>query len=78
MSKKRKIVDAKADDKGNIKAVKIQGNETFTPLDTAIRMTEKGKVDAVVVKQKDGEKHLRTRPDSKKGNNLDDLAGDKK
>lgn len=74
---KRKIVDAKADSKGNITAVKIQGNQTFTPLKTAIKMTKQGLVDAVVVKPKDAKQHLRTRPDNKTKNNLDDMAGDK-
>ena len=77
MPKKKKIVDAKADPKGNIVAVKIEGNSTFTPLKTAIRMTEQGLIDAVVVKPKGRPKHLRTRPDSKTTNNLDDMAGDK-
>ena len=76
MPEKRKIVDARKDSKGNIEAVKIEGNQNFTPLDTAIRMTEQGKVDAVVVTPKDGDKHLRTRPDGKTGNNLDEMADD--
>lgn len=76
MKDKRKIVDAKADNKGNIQAVKIQGNQTFTPLKTAIRMTKQGKVDAVVVNPTNAKEHLRTRPDSKESNNLDNMAGD--
>jgi len=75
---KKKIVGAKADSKGNITDVKLKGNQTFTPIETAIRMTKQGKIDAVVVKPKDAKEHLRTRPDSKTQNNLDDLAGDKK
>jgi hypothetical protein len=74
---KRKIVDARADSKGNIEAVRIQGNQSFTPLKTAIKMTKQGKVDAVVVKPKDAKQHLRTRPDNKTKNNLDEMAGDK-
>lgn len=74
---KKKIVDAKADAKGNIEAVKLRGNTTFTPVKTAIRMTKQGKVDAVVVKPKGAKEHLRTRPDSGTDNNLDDMAGDK-
>jgi len=74
---KRKIVDAKADSKGNITAVKIKGNQTFTPLKTAIKMTKQGEIDAVVVTPKDAKQHLRTRPDDKTSNNLDDMAGDK-
>jgi hypothetical protein len=77
MSKQKKIIEAKADQKGNIIAVKLKGNKTFTPLKTAIQMTEQGKIDAVVVKPKDAKKHLRTRPDKKTNNNLDELAGDK-
>jgi len=77
MPDQRKIVDARKDSKGNIEAVKIEGNQNFTPIETAIRMTEQGKVDAVVVNPKDGDKYLRTRPDDKTGNNLDDMAGDK-
>lgn len=73
---KRKIVDAKADSKGNIKAVKIKGNKTFTPIKTAIRMTKQGKVDAVAVKPKNAKEHLRTRPDGKTANNLDEMAED--
>ena len=74
--KGKKIVDAKADSKGNITAVKIKGNQTFTPLETAIRMTKQGKIDAVVVKPQNAKEHLRTRPDSKEDNNLDNLASD--
>ncbi len=76
MSEKKKIVNAKADSKGNITHVKIQGNQTFTPLKTAIRMTKQGKVDAVVINPKGAKKHLRTRPDNKTRNNLDNMAGD--
>lgn len=76
MSNKKKIVDAKADPKGNIKAVKLKGNKTFTPIKTAIKMTKEGKVDAVVVNPKNAKKHLRTRPDNKKKNNLDEMAED--
>ena len=74
---KRKIVDARADEKGNISAVKLQGNQTFTDVKTAIKMTKQGEVDAVVVTPKDAIQHLRTRPDDKTSNNLDDMAGDK-
>ena len=70
----KKIVDAKNDSDGNVSAVKFKGNSNFTPIDTAIKMAEKGQVDAVVVKPKTGNKHLRSRPDGKKKNNLDELA----
>src|SRR5688572_29787017 len=74
--KPKTIVDARQDEKGNISAVKLQGNQTFTPLETAIRMAEQGKIDAVVVTPKDAKQHLRTRPDNKTKNNLDELAKD--
>jgi len=77
MTNKKKIIDAKSDSEGNIKAVKLDGNKTFTPIETAIRMTEQNKIDAVVVDPKDAVKHIRTRPDNKNNNNLDYLAGDK-
>lgn len=70
----KKIVDAKNDSNGNVNAVKLEGNSSFTPLDTAIKMAEKGQIDAVVVNSKSGKKHLRTKPDGKKKNNLDQLA----
>lgn len=75
---KRKIVDAVANEKGNITKVKLQGNKTFTPLETAIRMAERGQIDAVPVKEtKTTKAHLRTPPNNKTTDNLDDLAGDK-
>ncbi|MCY7348849.1 MAG: DUF3892 domain-containing protein [Pyrinomonadaceae bacterium] len=74
---KKKIVGAKADSKGNITDVKLKGNQTFTPIEKAIRMTKQGKVDAVAVNPKNAKEHLRTRPDGKTNNNLDDMAGDK-
>lgn len=70
----KKIVDAQNDSNGNVHAVKLEGNSKFTPIDTAIRMAEAGKVDAVVVSPKSGKKHLRSRPDGQKKNNLDELA----
>jgi len=72
---KRKIVDAIADSEGNITGVKLEGNQNFTPLETAIRMAEQGKIDAVVVNTEKGGKYLRTRPDDETQNNLGTLAG---
>ena len=50
MPDKKKIVDAQNDSDGNVKSVRLKGNKTFTPIDTAIRMTENGKIDAVAVR----------------------------
>lgn len=74
----KKVIDAKQDNKGNIIAVKLSGNSSFTPLDTAMKMADKGLIDnAHTVRPKTGTKpHLRTNPDSNKGNNLDEMAQD--
>ena len=73
----KKIVDAKADAKGNIKAVRFQGNKTFTGIKTAIRLAEKGDIsNAHAVNRKGAVKHLRTNPDLLRKNNLDDMARD--
>jgi hypothetical protein len=76
-TKGKKIVDAKEDAKGNISGVELTGNVTFTPIDTAIDMTRRGQIDAVHVRgTRDTKEHIRTRPDSKTKNNLDELAKD--
>jgi hypothetical protein len=74
MDKPKKIVDAWQDSNGNIASVLLEGNKTPTPIATAIRMTEKGQIDAVAVHPKGKEPHLRTKPDGKEKNNLDYLA----
>jgi len=74
---KKKIVGAKADKKGTITHVKIEGNQNFTPIKKAIELTERGIVDLVVVKPSNAKVHLRTRPDDATSNNLDEMAGDK-
>ncbi len=70
----KRIADAKADKKGNITAVRLEGNSSFTDIKTAVFMAEHGKVDAVVVRGKGRKKYLRSRPDSKKLNNLKTMA----
>ena len=75
MAKKRKVVDAKSDKKGNITDVLLEGNKNFTSAEKALEMTKSGTVDLVVVKSM-GKEHIRTRPDEKKGNNLDEMADD--
>lgn len=74
----KKIIDAKQDSKGNITAVKLFGNSSFTSLKTAIGMADRGQIDnAHAVHPKSGAKpHLRTNPDGRKGNNLDEMAKD--
>lgn len=70
----KKIIDAQNYSNGNVSAVKLEGNSTFTPIGTAIKMAEDGKIDAVVVNPKSGKKYIRSKPDGKKKNNLDELA----
>lgn len=78
MVKPKKIIDARADNKGKITHVRIDGNSRFTPMAQAVSMCERGELDRVhVVNPRDGrEKYLRTNPDNKRNNNLDDMAGD--
>jgi hypothetical protein len=73
----KKIIDAKADSKGNITDVRFGGNATFTPVETAIRMAKRGEVvNAHAVRKPDGDYYLRSNPDERTGNNLDALAAD--
>jgi len=76
-TKKRKIVDAKADAKGNITHVKLAGNVNFTPVSVAIPMADRGEIkDTKVIRAPDKNTHLRTKADGEIKNNLDDMAGD--
>ncbi len=73
-------VDARADSDGDITHVRIEGNRTFTSVERAIEMADRGELSnahAVRPKAPGRDPYLRTNPDGKKGNNLDDLAGDK-
>lgn len=74
----KKVVDAKEDSNGNITAVRLSGNSSFTPVKTAMNMADRGQIDnAHSVRPTNGTKpHLRTNPDNRKGNNLDEMAKD--
>jgi Protein of unknown function (DUF3892) len=74
----KKVVGAKADDKGNITAVLLKGNSTYTAVETAINMARKGQIDNAHVVEGESGPFLRTNPDDKIGNNLDEMAGDHK
>lgn len=77
MTKKRKIVAARADKKGNITHVKLDRNTNYTSVEVAIPMADRGEIDNTHVVRAPGKKtHLRTNPDGRTGNNLDDMAGD--
>jgi len=73
----RKVIDARQDKEGNIVQVKIQGNQNFTPVETAIEMAKRGELmNAHAVKKQGGGEYLRTNPDGKARNNLDEMAKD--
>jgi len=74
----KKVIDAKQDSKGNITAVKLSGNSSYTPVETAMKMADKGQIDnAHSVRPQSGAKpHLRTNPDKLERNNLDEMAKD--
>jgi len=74
---RRVIVDARADSEGDITHVRFEGNARFTSVEQAIPMARRGEiVNTHVVDARDKKPHLRTNPDGKKQNNLDDMAGD--
>jgi hypothetical protein len=73
---KRKVVDARADDKGNITQVLIQGNQRFIPVHQAVNMADRGELsNAHGVHKTDGSSYLRTNPNSTDSDNLDTMAG---
>lgn len=75
----RRVVDAKADSSGNISHVKLDGGRRFTPVDRVIPAAERGEIVNVHVVHREGAKpFLRSNPDDRKGNNLDEMAGDHK
>ncbi len=75
MIDKRAIVDAKADSKGNISAVKLEGNTNWTNINKAKEMTKNNLIDAVYVNPSKSSDYIRQRPDKSKFNNLDEFAG---
>ncbi len=73
----RRVIDARADEQGNISQILIQGNQNYTPVSRAIPMAERGDLENVhVVNQQDGGQYLRTNPDGRTRNNLDEMAKD--
>ncbi len=77
MAPKRHIIDARADSEGDITHVKFEGNARFTSVDQAIPMADRDEIDnAHVVRRRNARVHLRTNPNRKKSDNLDDMAGD--
>jgi hypothetical protein len=83
MSKKpgggRRVVDARANSEGDITGVRLQGSARFIPVEQAVRMADRGELsNAHAVHRRSGKPYLRTNPDGKKANNLDEMAGDTK
>ena len=77
MTPKKRIIDARADSEGDITHVKFAGNVQFTSVTQAIPMADRNEIEnAHVVRRNNAKTHLRTNPDGKKSNNLDDMAGD--
>jgi hypothetical protein len=77
MAGKKKIVDARQDKSGNISHVQFAGNQKFTPVETAIGMAEQNKIkNAHAVTRKDGSQFLRSNPNNKSRDNLDEMAQD--
>jgi hypothetical protein len=75
MAGKKKIVDARQDKGGTISHVQFAGNQSFTPVEKAIGMAEQGKIEnAHTVTRKDGSQFLRSNPNRKSGDNLDEMA----
>lgn len=73
----RKVVDARADSEGDITHVRIEGNSRFTSVEKAMEMADRGDLsNAHTVRRSNAKPHLRTNPDNRKSNNLDDMAGD--
>lgn len=78
MGRKRTILDARADDDGDITHVLLDNNSRFIPAEQAIPMAERGGIkNTHVVHPSDGRKvHLRTNPNGRAGDNLDTMAED--
>ncbi|MGB3625128.1 MAG: DUF3892 domain-containing protein [Henriciella sp.] len=77
MTKKRKIVDARADKDGDITHVRFDGNERYTSVDRAMPMADRGEIENThVVRRSNAKPHLRTNPNGRDRDNLDRMAGD--
>jgi hypothetical protein len=71
----KKIVEVRNDPDGDVASVRFQWNQTWTPIPTAVRMAENGQIEGVhAVHPRDGDPFIRSNPDGKVGNNLDELA----
>jgi hypothetical protein len=77
VAKGKRVVDARNASDGTVSHVKLSGNSSWTSVDTAMRMADRGDIEnAHSVHRTNAKPHLRTNPDGRKGNNLDTLAED--
>lgn len=77
MTKGRKVIDARNAPDNTVSHVKIEGNSTWTSVETAMRMADRGELsNAHSVHRANARPHLRTNPDGRERNNLDYLADD--
>ena len=75
MSTKRQVIDARNGTDGNISHVLVEGNSRFTPINQAISMAARGELSNVhPVHRKNGDTYLRSNPDKRANNNLDEMA----
>lgn len=73
----KRIVDARNASDGTVSHVRLSGNSSWTSVDTAMRMADRGQIDnAHTVNRSNAKPHLRTNPDGRERNNLDYLAED--
>ena len=78
MTKKKVIVDARADIDGDITHVKFKGNQKFTPVSIAIPIADRGEIEKThVVHSRVAKTHLRTNRNITICNNLDTMAGNR-
>lgn len=75
MGKQKKVIDAKSDKNGNISAILIEGNKSFTQKKVEIKMADKDQFSNVISVHPKGRKpYLRSKPDENKSNNLDEMS----
>lgn len=73
----KKVIDAKNAPDKTISHVMLSGNTSWTPVETAMRMADRGQIENAHSVHRAGAKpHLRTNADGREGNNLDFLAED--
>ncbi len=69
----RKITKVRQDKDGDITHVLIDGNARMTPLDQAVRIAERGGLKDVHAVSGENKKYLRSDPNGKESDNLDNL-----